>query len=101
MDPLLAGVVDRRSICLATADEEGKVDFGKTAEVRIEQGSDNLRIILEPWGDDHDVLIERYANHWKVYFHPSGGDPLCVIEAYADHTVVTDDCGRVLTTVGP
>ena len=86
-------------IQIASQDDEGSViPGGPISEVRIQRSETGVRVVMDPYGEDHDVLIEQHADKWVVMLHPMGQDPACIIEVNMQKVVVTDDLGNVLLT---
>ena len=82
-------------IMLTEVDDNGEATTKGThllTEVRVKREGHGLRIILDPFGEDHDILIECLAEKWLVIVHPRGQDPVCGIEL-TPHRAEVMDCG--------
>ena len=86
-------------IQIASQDDEGNVlPNGPVSDIRIQRSETSVRVVMDPWGEDHDVLIEQHADKWVIMVHPMGQDPTCIIEVNMKKAVVMDDLGNVLLT---
>ena len=86
-------------IQIASQDDEGNVLPGAPiSDVRIQRSETSVRVVIDPFGEDHDVLIEQHAGKWVILVHPMGQDPVCIIEVNMQKVVVMDDLGNVLLT---
>ena len=86
-------------IQIASQDDEGNVlPGGPISDIRIQRTETSVRVVMDPWGEDHDVLIEQHADKWIIMVHPMGQDPACIIEVNMKKAVVMDDLGNVLLT---
>jgi hypothetical protein len=81
-------------------DEDGEPVVGppqRRTEIRVvRDGESAVRVILDPFGEDHDVFVECHADKWLVCIHPAGSDPIVAVELQANNAVVTDLLGKVL-----
>ncbi len=89
---------------------------GKLCDVRLQELDDNgdpvpslsvhvdvfnesdcgLRIIMDPFGEDHDVLLEAHKDGWRLVIHPHGQDPAFVVTLTNNKATVEDSEGTVL-----
>jgi len=82
---------------LASADENGvTIPDGPAAHIRIEKNESSVRIVMDPYGEDHDVLIEQQADKWLVFVHPWGQDPVCIATLTTKSALVEDNMGNKL-----
>ena len=69
-------------------DDDGNISVRHTVSIHANGQADGVRIILDPYGEDHDVLIERRVGHWQILVHPQGSDPVCVVHLNPQKAVV-------------
>jgi hypothetical protein len=62
--------------------------------VRVESGG--LRIIMDPFGEDHDILLMPWAKGWSIVVHLHGEDPVFTIRMTNTEATVVDDRDRLL-----
>jgi len=81
-------------------DEHGELlpNTGVHVDVCEQGGNAGLRIIMDPFGEDHDVLIEAFESGWRLLIHPHGEDPVFVVELTNTKATVEDAAGQVLAT---
>jgi hypothetical protein len=77
----------------------GDIEAGKTAHVTVLRSGDvGIRLVLDPYGDDHDLLFLQEEGKWVVFVHPHGGDPVCFLEITPNRTTVHNDSEETLAT---
>jgi hypothetical protein len=59
---------------LSEHDGEPCPDKHVHVDVRVESGG--LRIVMDPFGEDHDILLMPWENGWSIVVHPHGQDPV-------------------------
>ncbi len=83
---------------IGTCDGEGEpVKGGPTSHVDVYRTDNAVRIVVDPFGEDHDVLIEQHEEEWLVFVHPQGQDPVCVVSLNMKRAIVTNDLGFEIT----
>ena len=86
------------TVRLVECDNDGEpTPERESCDVRVRRDGDSaIRIIMDPFGEDHDVLIECHDDKWMVFIHPGGNDPFCIAALTHRKAVVMDDFGNVL-----
>jgi len=73
------------------------LDGRRTTDIRVvRDGQSAVRIIMDPFGEDHDVFVECHDDKWLICIHPIGGDPIVVVELRPNSVEVQDSCGKCL-----
>ena len=78
------------------SEEDGEPVPEKSVHVDVRVESGGLRIIMDPFGEDHDILLMPWEKGWSIVVHPHGEDPVFTIRMTNTEATVVDDWDRPL-----